>query len=69
MLYSQYGWVLDLTNLIPIENHTFRLENPIEHMNAPENFKDLTLSPDVICIMNPNFIGKKPNIPQHWMSN
>ena len=66
MLYSQYGWVLDLTNRISIEARELRLENSIDHMNAPKSLRDLTLSPDAICIVNPDFIGQKPNIPQHW---
>jgi len=43
-----------------------RLENPIGYMSAPESLRDLTLSPDAICIVNPDFTGQKPNIPQHW---
>ncbi len=66
MLYSQYGWVLDLSNRISIGERELRLENSIGHMNAPESLRDMTLSPDVISIVNPDFIGQKPNIPQHW---
>lgn len=69
MLYSQYGWVLDLTNRISIRERDLRLENSIGHMNAPERLRDLTLSPDAICIMNPDFIGHKPDIPQHWKNS
>ena len=66
MLYSEYGWVLDLTNHISIEVQELRLENSISHMDAPERFKDVSLSPDRICIINPDFKGQRPDIPLHW---
>ena len=69
MLYSQYGWVLDLSNTISVEESELCLENSIAHMKAPVSLRDLTLSPDAICIVNPAFIGQKPHIPQHWRNN
>jgi len=69
MLYSQYGWVLDLSNQISVEEHELRLENSIAHMKAPESLRDMTLSPDSICILNPDYIGQEPNIPQHWRAS
>ena len=68
MLYSQYGWALDLSNKISIENSTLRLENSISDMPVPEILRDLTLSPDSICIINPDFRGQTPNIPNHWQN-
>ena len=66
MLYSQYGWELDLSNQISVEVHELRLENSIAHMNEPKSLRDMTLSLDSICIVNPDYIGQKPDIPQHW---
>ncbi len=66
MLYSQYGWVLDLSNQISIEEQELHLENPILNMDAPVSLKDLSLSPDRICIINPDFTGQHPDIPLHW---
>lgn len=66
MLYSQYGWMLNISNQIVSEERELRLENPITHMNAPESLRDLSLSPDRICIINPDFIGQQPTIPDHW---
>ena len=66
MLYSQYGWIIDLSNNIPIELQEIRLENPIPHLDAPLTFKDLSLSPDRVCIINPAFKGQCPDIPMHW---
>jgi hypothetical protein len=66
MLYSQYGWELDVMNSYPIEKQEFTIENPIINMKAPESFKDLTLSPDRVCIINPEFMGPQPEIPAHW---
>ncbi len=40
--------------------------NSIDDMNAPTSLKDLTLTPDAICIANPEFIGKKPDLPPNW---
>lgn len=69
MLYSQYGWVLDLSNQISIEGQGLRLENSIPHMVAPLSLRDLSLSPDRICIVNPDFIGQCPDIPLHWRNS
>ena len=66
MLYSEYGWIFKLKNQISSEKHELRLENPIGHMAAPERFRDMTLSSDAICIINPDFVGQAPNIPPHW---
>lgn len=68
MLYSQYGWVIDLSNQFPIEDRELRLENSITHMNAPPSLRDLSLSPDTICIINPGFKGQTPTIPNHWQN-
>ncbi len=69
MLYSQYGWVLDFLNRIPIEERELCLKNPIAHINAPDILKDVTLSHDSICILNPDFEGREPEIPHHWRNN
>ena len=66
MLYSQYGWVLDLSNQTSIKVQELRLENPISHIDAPMSLKDLSRSPDRICLINPDFIGQCPDIPMHW---
>ena len=66
MLYSQYGWVLDLSNRVAICERELRLENEVTHMNVPTTLKDLTQSPDAICIINPDFVGEHPTIPMHW---
>jgi len=66
MLYSQYSWILNLPNCIFLESRELRLENPISHLAAPTNLKDLSLSPDRICIINPDFKGQCPEIPLHW---
>ena len=66
MLYSQYGWLLDLSNQICVGEKELRLENPIPSMSAPEHLRDLSLSPDRICIINPDFTGQRPDIPPHW---
>jgi hypothetical protein len=66
MLYSQYGWRLQLANDIPIDCRELRLENPIHHLNAPEALKDLTLTQDSICIANPELKGPKPDLPPNW---
>lgn len=66
MLYSEYGWILNLPNKIPIEKRKLHLENSIEHMKAPDCLRDLTQSHDSICIINPDYRGKKPDIPSHW---
>lgn len=69
MLYSQYGWVLDFSNHIPTEERELRLENSITHMNVPAILKDTSQSPDRICIMNPDFIGQFPDLPNHWRNS
>ena len=69
MLYSQYGWVLDLSNDISVEERELRLENSIAHMNVPVSLRDLSLTPDKICIINPDFKGQKPTIPNHWRNS
>ena len=66
MLYSQYGWMLDLSNKFNFELRELRLENSIPYMDAPDELRDLSLSPDRICIINSDFIGEPPEIPLHW---
>ena len=69
MLYSQYGWVIDLLNQVSIEERELRLENVIAHMNVPASLRDMSLSPDRICIANPDFTGQRPNVPGHWRNS
>ena len=69
MLYSQYGWAIDLSNQFALEQRELRLENPIAHMNVPASLRDTTQTPDRIVFLNPDFIGQKPNIPNHWRNN
>jgi hypothetical protein len=66
MLYSQYGWVLNFQNHIPIEKKKLFLENPIIHMQVPATLSDKSQSPDSIVIINPDFKGSPPDIPNHW---
>ena len=66
MLYSQYGWVLELSNQVSFDMEKLRIENPISHLEAPVSLKDLSLSFDRICIINPEFKGQRPDIPIHW---
>jgi len=66
MLYSQYGWRLTFTNHVPVGYPELRLENPIGHMKAPRDFKDLTLSLDAICIANPGRSAPGPEVPPNW---
>jgi len=66
MLYSKYGWRLVLSNNISLDFGVLRLENSISDLPAPNDLRDLSLSPDSICIINPNFKGKKPTIPKSW---
>ena len=66
MLYSQYAWVLNLSNCISVEEPELRLENSIARMNVPPSLRDVSLTPDSICIINPDFEGNKPTIPNHW---
>lgn len=69
MLYSQYGWKLDLSNRTPIPEGELCLENPIHHMSAPVSLRDMTFSRDSICVINPGFVGQRPDIPQHWRNS
>lgn len=66
MLYSKYGWQLDLSNKVLFDFGILRLENTISDMPAPENLRDWTLSPDSIVIINPEYRGQKPTIPRSW---
>lgn len=66
MLYSQYGWKLDLSNQVEVAERQLRLENPIPSMVAPDILQDLSLSPDAISIVNPDYIGEIPDIAEHW---
>jgi len=66
MLYSQYAWRLAFTNRIHIGCHELRLENPIDYMKTPEDFKDLTLTLDAICVANPELANGKPEVPLNW---
>jgi hypothetical protein len=66
MLYSQYGWRLTFMNQIPVGPPELLLENPICHMKAPEDFRDLTLSLDAICVANPEVTAHRPKIPPNW---
>ncbi len=68
MLYSQYAWVLNLSNQISIEEPELRLENPLTHMDVPERLRDVSLTADSICIINPDFRGEKPELPDHWIN-
>ncbi|HUT69512.1 MAG TPA: hypothetical protein VMW89_02445 [Desulfatiglandales bacterium] len=68
MLYSQYGWMLDLPNRVAVRERELRLENAIAYMRVPTTLKDRTQSPDSICIINPDFVGEHPNIPIHWQN-
>jgi hypothetical protein len=67
MLYSKYGWQLDLPNNISIGLSDLRLENEISNVTSnPENQRDLTMSLDSIVLVNPDYEGEKPDIPEHW---
>lgn len=66
MLFSKHGWQLDLPNSVFMDLGILRLENPLSEMSAPDSLRDLTLSPDSICIINPHYEGQKPTIPQSW---
>jgi len=69
MLYSQYGWALDLSTQISMEERELRLENQVARMDVPGNLRDLSQSPDRICIINPVFRGEEPTIPPHWRNS
>jgi hypothetical protein len=66
MLYSKYGWQFDLSNNVFLDFGVLRLENALSDIPAPKNLRDLTLSPDSICIINPHYKGPKPTIPRGW---
>ncbi len=65
MLYSAYGWILDFPNRLG-SHPPLRLENQISKSSAPQELCDRTMSRDFICILNPNYTGKPPDLPQHW---
>jgi hypothetical protein len=69
MLYSQYGWVLNFRNHIPIEKRKLFLENPVIRMKVPATLSDKSQSLDAIVIINPDFKGKLPDIPDHWKNS
>ena len=69
MLYSKYGWKLNLSNNVSTNIGKLRLENPISDMSAPKDQRDMTLSPDSICIINPNYKGQIPNLPEDWSNS
>lgn len=69
MLYSLYSWTFTIENRYPFDPHNLRLENPIPDMIAPSEIKDFTSSEDRIVLMNPDFLGKEPTIPQHWRND
>ena len=69
MLYSKYGWQLNLSNRVLTNMGKLRLENPISDMSAPKDQRDMTLLTDSICIYNPNYKGKIPNIPEDWKNS
>ncbi|MCJ7716440.1 MAG: hypothetical protein MUO54_07970 [Anaerolineales bacterium] len=66
MLFSRHSWLLEISNDISIGIGELRLENPIYGMSVPKFLHDKTLSPDSICIINPQYNGQKPAIPQSW---
>jgi hypothetical protein len=66
MLYSQYGWELNFRNHIPIKKRKLFLENQIIRMKVPATLSDKSQSPDRICIINPDFKGQPPDLPNHW---
>jgi hypothetical protein len=66
MLYSQYGWALDLPNRVRITHSSLRLEDSIAEMPAPGDLCDKGLSLDSIWIINPGYIGPKPKMPKQW---
>lgn len=66
MLYSKFGWELILSNNISLDIGELRLENTISDLSVPEDLRDISLSPDSICLINPNYNGKEPAIPQSW---
>lgn len=69
MLYSRYSWILEISNDISIGIGEFRLENPIYGMSVPRSLHDKTLSPNQICIFNPQFRGQRPGLPQSWKNS
>lgn len=69
MLYSEYGWYLDIPSDISFDYRTLRLENALLGLPVPENLADKSLSPDFICIINPDYKGKRPAIPESWKNH
>jgi hypothetical protein len=69
MLYSKHGWQLVLPSNVNFDFGVLRLENAIPDLPAPENLIDKTLTPDSICIINPDYKGEKPTIPLRWRNN
>lgn len=65
MLYSKYGWQMNLSNSVTTGMSKLRLENQISNMSSPKDQRDTSLSPDFICIINPDYKGQIPNIPEH----
>ena len=66
MLYSQLGWATRIPNKSSVGEHQLWLENPIPEMSCPDVVRDLSLSDDFICILNPGFEGPTPELPEHW---
>lgn len=66
MLYSMYGWEIELSNDISLDINNLRLENPIPSLPVPESLHDISSTRDSIVIINPNFVGQAPNIPPTW---
>ena len=69
MLYSQHGWMLNLSNQIAMQERELRLENSVARMNVPDELRDLTLSLDLRCIKNSNYKGQEPKLPRHWWAS
>ena len=68
MLYSEYGWKIVLPNQARLPPATLRLENAIPSMPAPGILRDLVLSRNSICIVNPDFNGEPPELPESWQN-
>jgi hypothetical protein len=69
MLYSQLGWAIRIPSKSSIGVHQLWLENPILEMDCPDVVRDLSLSNDFICILNPGFEGPTPELPEHWKND
>ncbi len=66
MLYSKYGWKINIEcNFCPQLEDIF-LENPLKLTLSTSDLVDKTLSPDRIIIINPDYVGTKPEIPDVW---